>query len=269
MGAMAKITPAQIAIIGTVLTIIAAVIIYFTLMKPQFELKEQHQQKYDAAELIANEDGTAKADRTKALAEVARAEADWRRYDRALMPDINISNLITGTQQLWREQIKVLGPKIDKFLMADKSVRVVQKQITLPAPIADPNQVARQVFIYDIGSVAVQGTFPAILKHAGRWNQFDRLMLMDGLTLSGNSPRLTGSYSLTCFVFTHGATAGPNIPQAQPAQGGGFGGGFPGGGGGGFPGAGYGPPPGVGGPGDVGGEQGSPPPDDAGGQPTN
>lgn len=266
MGAMAKITPAQIAIIGTVLTIISAVVIYFTLMKPQLELKDQHQQKFDAAELIANEDPAAKTDRKKALAEVARAEADWRRYDRALMPNIDISNLLTGQQQLWREQIKVLGPKVDKFLMADKSVRVVQKQIALPAPEADPNKIVRQVFTFELGSVAVQGTFPAILKHAGRWNQFDRLVLMDGLTLSGNSPRLTGQYTLTCFIFTHGAEKpGPAIPWAGTAPGGGFGGGGGGGYGAGY-GAGYGPSPG----GDMGapappemggGDMGAPPPD--------
>jgi hypothetical protein len=254
MGAMAKITPAQIAIIGVILTIIAAVIIWFTLIKPQNELMEQHQAKLDAATTVANRDPEAKRDRQKALAEVAKAEADWRKWDRQLMPDINISNLITGSEQFRVETVKLLGPRVDKFLTKDTSVRIVQKQLSLPAPSADPNAVAKQVFDLPLGSVTVQGTFPAVLKHTERWNKFDRLLLLDGLTLSGNSPRLNATYSLRCYIFTHGEKAGPAIPQASPAQGG-----FPGGGGD-FPGA---PPPGEFAPPDGSGPAGVPPPDAA------
>ncbi|GAB4458054.1 MAG: hypothetical protein OHK0029_18730 [Armatimonadaceae bacterium] len=248
---MAKITQWQVWIIGVVLSIIAAVIIYFMLWKPGFEQKAQEQQRYDAAKAIADQRPTFERQLREAKVKVAKAEADWRRYDRALMPDINVSNLITAMQQLWREQIKVLGPKVEKFLLSDKSVQVVQGNIALPPPPTDPNAVNQKAFVYDLGNVTVVGNFRDILEHVKRWNSFDRLVLADGLTLSGNSPRLAGTYNLRAFIFTHG-TDKPG--DAVPSAGGGGvgGGGFPGAGGfpggGSFPGSGgYGPPGGFGG----------------------
>jgi hypothetical protein len=67
-----------------------------------------------------------------------------------------------------------------------------------------------------------------------RWNRFDRLVLVTGLTLSGNSPNLVGQYNLQVFEYTHGdRTKAIAIPQASGGAGGagGFGGGMMGGGG--------------------------------------
>ena len=249
MGAMAKITQAQVYIITVVLTLIAGAIIYFTLIKPTQEAYQLADEKYIAAETIANKMPAAKKDRVKAEQEVAVAKAKWARYDRQLMPDINIGNLLLGTQQLWREQIQVLGPKTDKFLNADKTVRILTPHpFTLPAPSTDPNAVARKSFVFPMGTVSVSGTFNNVLNHSVRWNKFDRLVLIDGLTLSGNSPALVGTYSVTTFIFTHGDTPGAPIPQAAAPTGGG--GGFQGGPQGG-------PPGGFGGPSALGGDAGS------------
>lgn len=224
MGAMAKITQAQVMIIAVVLTIIAGVIIFFTLIKPTQEAQAAADARVEAADTIIAKKPAAEADQKKALTEVAAAKRDWAVYDRKLMPNIDISNLLTGTQQLWHDQIEVLGPKVDKFLKADTSVRITQAALTLPAPSTDPNAVNKKSFTFPLGSVTVVGTFNKVLNHTVRWNKFDRLVLVDGLTLAGNSPQLSGSYSLTTFIFTHGDKAGTPIPQAAPALGGGFGG---------------------------------------------
>ena len=257
MGAMAKITQAQVLIITVVLTLIAGAVIFFTLIKPTQEAHAEADVKWEAADTTANKMPAAKKDRAKALAEVAQAKSDWAVYDRRFMPDINIGNLLYGTQQLWREQIQVLGPKTEKFLNDDKTVRVLNpKPFSLPAPSTDPNAVAKKSFVFPMGSVSVSGTFNNVLNHTTRWNKFDRLVLVDGLTLSGNSPALVGTYTLTAFIFTHGDTAGTPIPQAAAPAGGGFGGGgFGGGAPGGF---------GGGPPGGFGGDTGRPSPDGAG-----
>jgi hypothetical protein len=79
----------------------------------------------------------------------------------------------------------------------------------------------------------VQGTFKNILSHVERWNRFDRLVLVSGLTLSGNSPNLVGQYNLQVFEYTHGdRTKAVAIPQASgggAGGAGGFGGGMMGG----------------------------------------
>ena len=239
---MAKITQAQVYIIGAVLTVITAALIYFLLIKPSMESLAEQTAKYEQRKAVADKMDGAKKARKTAETQIAAAKADWAIYDRQLMPNIDISNLIIGQKQLWNEQIVVLVPKVEKFLQADKSVQVVSAAITAPTPSGDPNTVNKKQFTYDLGTVSVAGTFPAILKHAERWNRFDRLIMVTGLTLSGNSPRLVGTYSLRCFEFTHGEKPGDPIPQASPSTGGGFGGppaGFGGPGGGG-------PPPGYG-----------------------
>ena len=238
---MAKITQQQVYIIGVVLILITGAILYFTLIKPTDEETAAMQARYDTAKTTADKMPTAKADRAKAERKVAEAQAKWRRYDVQFMPNIDVSNLLTGVQQLWKEEVYVLGPKVRRFLYNDKTIQVVQDGITVPAPPSDPNAVNHKSFTFDLGTVAVAGNFNEILSHASRWNKFDRLVLMDNLTLSGNSPRLIGQYTLRAFEFTHNTDKpGPAIPQASSSTAGGFGGG-----GGGF----GGPPPGFGGPG--------------------
>jgi hypothetical protein len=107
------------------------------------------------------------------------------------------------------------------------------------------------------GSLSVAGDFRQILYHVQRWNSFDRLVLIDGLALHGNSPFMTGTYNATAFIFPQGddkiaqplpkgegsagAAGGAGGPGGFPGGPGGPPGGFPGGPPGGFPG---GPPQG-------------------------
>jgi Tfp pilus assembly protein PilO len=253
MGALAKITQMQVYIIAAVLVALVGAGIWFGLIKPQQEALEAAQARYDAANAIAITRPQAEADQKKANQEVAVAKAKWNRFDSTLMPNINISNFLTGSQQLWNEQVLVLGPKVRRYLEADNKVRVLQSNITIPAPSTDPNQVNKKSFEIPMGSIAVQGTFQNVLNHVVRWNRFDRLVLVDGLSLTGNSPRLTGTYNMRVIIFTRGEASTETIPQATTGTGD-FGGGFAGPGGpggpGGYPGAeGYpGAPEGAGGP---------------------
>ncbi|MDX1931918.1 MAG: hypothetical protein SFU56_04875 [Capsulimonadales bacterium] len=259
---MAKINQLQVWIIGVVLVLITGLVIFFALIKPAQDRLKAANEKYDAQKAIADTMPAKQQDRKKAETEVAEAKRDWVRYEAALMPNIDLANpnggLYGAMRQLWIEQIKVLGPKVESFLKKDRKVQILQAGFSLPPPPTDPNQVNRKFFAYDLGTVAVMGTFKNVLDHVSRWNQFDRLVLADGLTLSGNSPRLVGQYRITCFEFTRND---PNPAESWPVAGGpggiggvgGIGGGF-GGVGGGFGGGGYGgpvlgggPPPGVGG----------------------
>jgi hypothetical protein len=248
MGALAKITQVQVYIIAAVLTALVAAGIWFGLIQPKNEALAAAQARYDTANAVAITEPQAKADQVKANQEVAVAKAKWNRFDSTLMPNINISNFLTGSQQLWNEQVLVLGPKVRRYLESDNRVRVTQSNITIPAPSTDPNQVNKKTFEIPLGAVSVQGTFQNVLNHVVRWNRFDRLVLVDGLTLTGNSPRLTGTYNMRVIIFTRGEPSATTIPQAGPSTGG-FGGGF-------------GPPGGPpGGPGDMGGYPGAEGPD--------
>jgi len=238
----------QVVIIGVVLTILVGAGIFIGLIKPMKDRLDAANSKYDSQtqtrDKAKSDLPVAKKDLEKAKVEVAEAQSRWAVYDRRLMPVIDLTNRFTGTKQLWNEQLRVLGPKILKFLYDDRSVKVVSEKIAIAAPSGDPNAVVRKLFIYPMGAITVQGTFDQVLKHTERWNNFDRLAMVSGLTLSGNSPTLTGTYNLTVFEITHFDKVGPEIPRAGNVTGGGGGGGYPGGPPGGFPGGfpGGGPP---------------------------
>ena len=223
MGALAKITQMQVYIIAAVLTVLVAAGIWFGLIKPKQEALDAAQQRYEAANAVAITRSKEEADQKKANQEVAVAKAKWNAYDTKLMPDINVSNFLKGSQQLWKEQILVLGPLADKFLKQDTKVQILQSNITLPAPSTDPNQVNKKSFEFPLGTVSVQGTFQNVLNNVQRWNNFNRLVVVDGLTLSGNSPRLVGTYTLRVVIFTHGDPSTETVPQATQSTGG-FGG---------------------------------------------
>lgn len=75
------------------------------------------------------------------------------------------------------------------------------------------------------GTIKVEGTFPEILHHIALWNNFNRIALIDGLTLSGNSPNLVGSYNITIYEFPRNADKpGKQVPSSAgtgPGAGGG------------------------------------------------
>lgn len=223
---MGKLTRPQIWIIFGVVSLIVLVTLIFTVNKPQMEEIQKETERRDSRQLVANQKPQADQELKDALKQVAQANADWGVFERRFMPKINLTNVYQAWKQLQQERLFVLGPKLDRFVRSDKSVQIVQAQFQIPPPPDDPNQVLSPLFTYS-GAVTVSGNFDAILKHVERWNTFDRLTLITGFALQGNSPRLVGSYSVQIFEFTQN----PDKPgQTFPAAAGGAGGGLGGGG---------------------------------------
>jgi hypothetical protein len=235
---MSKVTRPQIWIIFGVLSLIAVLTLWFTLNSPRNEEIAKEQARFEARDQVAQTKPQADKKFKAALVSVAAAKADWGRYDRRFMPRINISNLYTAWQQIQKEQLYDLGPKLEKFVKADKGVQIVQSSFSLYPPPNDPNQCSMPILADNKGAVTVSGNFDAVLRHVERWNNFDRLVLVTGFNLQGNSPRLMGSYNIQIFEFTQGDKPGPNFPAASGGAGaGGMGGGMMGGMGGGMSGS--------------------------------
>lgn len=244
MRARVRLTIPQIAIIGSVLTVLAAVGIFFGLIRPLQDRMTAANAKYESNEVNALRRPQVEEQRRAAQREVATAQREFARYEaRYMKPSIDLTNPLIAVQQRWEEQTNRLGPMTLRFLRADRSVRIAQQAITVPAPPSDPNAATESLITLPLGNVSVIGSFRNVLNHAERWNRFTRLVLVDNLTLTGNSPFLTAQYSLTCYIFTRGTPQGPPVPSVGEAGGGGGGfggfgdgGGYPGGGGGGYPG---------------------------------
>jgi hypothetical protein len=230
-----KITAGVAWIISGVLSLMFAAGLFFGLIKPSMDETAKQEAFRDQREQEAAKMPAEKTREKKVAKSKLDAEADWATYDRSLMPRINMSDLWGATQQLWTEQIQRLGPSVDKFVSADKSVTIVEKNFSLPPPPEDPNQVNKpQPYIFALGSVRVRGTFPNIMRHVRRWNNFNRLVMIDGLSLTGQSPQLEASYTVTAYIFAQNTEKpGPAFPWAGGSGAGGMmgGGGMPGGGG--------------------------------------
>jgi len=229
---MSKLTRPQIFIIGGVTALVFGLGGYFGLIDPALKQLDTERTRRDTRRTKAEERSTAERKKKDANKQVAQAKADWNVYERRYMPDIDVSNTYSAWQDLINEQVRVLGPKMQKFLDSDKSVTKLQGSFALPAAPSDPNASLNELYVFTPGGVQVQGTFKNILSHVERWNRFDRLVLVTGLTLSGNSPNLVGQYNLQVFEYTHGdRTKAIAIPQASGGAGGagGFGGGMMGG----------------------------------------
>jgi hypothetical protein len=215
MRPKSKITRVQIGIIAGVLSLIIAGGIFFGLIKPLNERMEAANAKYTANEPIAAQRSSAEADRKKALADVNNAKLEFARYEKrffyrrtqaGLQPLVNVSDRLRALQQRWQLQGQSgLGPEVLAFLNRDKSVRITQAGLSIPAPPQEANEAVEELIVLPLGTVAVEGTFDKVLDHTVRWNKFNRLMLVDGLALQGNSPRLAGTYALTCYIFASGA----------------------------------------------------------------
>jgi hypothetical protein len=230
MQAIAKLTVAQIWIIFGVLSVLTAALLWYFLIKPrEEEITKQAsivtQKRPDADALPASIKDLAKANQ-----EVAAAKLEWARYDKRYMPQITTNDPWDGTQQLWKQQMFELGPKIRNFITKDKSIQITGMNLQLPAPSSDPNVVSGLTLLpYELGTITVTGTFENILRHVERYNTFDRLIMVRDLTLSGNSPNLVGTYAITCYIFPqdNGKGKGIPIPQAGGGMGSMMGGGPP------------------------------------------
>jgi hypothetical protein len=221
---LAKLKRTHVIIIGAVLCVIAAVALFFLLVKPQQEAYKKAEDRYNAAKDLGNQMAEDKA--VRALndaiiqANIARQTLDAQMKRR--MPDLSFARRDTGMLALWKEQIKTLGPLLESFAR-DKSVNVLGASFSIPPPPVNPNDSVfdQDVLVFPLGSVQAMGNFKDLMNSIRRWNNCRRLVMVGPPALLGTSPRLVVAYQVTCYIFP-AAKGGPAIPMAgsgQPGQG--------------------------------------------------
>ena len=169
------------------------------------------------------------------------------------MPPLDVSERFKAMRQLTFEFTRYLGPDLQHQLATTGVTS--STRFALPAPPISPNDpmIRSGVLQIPLGAVNVNGDFKHILNHFWDWQYFNRLVVVDGLSLTGNSPYMQGSYTATMYIFPQNDTK-LEAPVAKAGgagtggtAGGGGGGSYPGGAGGGsYPGAGGGSYPGGG-----------------------
>jgi hypothetical protein len=230
MNASKYITPLTISIAGVFATALALALVYFLLIKKtqavlstQTGIYNQYVQYEGPQELKSANDKVTQATVAKQL-----VQDKWTQIQTSRDPVIDYSNVMNAWSQYIAELNFHLAPSIEQW-MPSTGIRPTQP-ITTPAPPADPNAVISKnpiVIPLNAGSpIQVVGTFPQILHHVAAWNNFNRIVLIDKLTLAGISPWVTGSYTATVYEFPlNGTTPGITVPSGG---GGGGGGGYSG-----------------------------------------
>ncbi len=259
----ARLSPVVVAAVGTVLSLLAIALIFFLMIKPTQDDTVTQQARLDAAAPgtdpedreagLARNKKTAQAKLAQAKVNVQKTQMQWAQVEAAIMPPFDVSNRRKAFRQLTYELTHNLAPDLQKQLTAGGVTS--STRFALPPPPTSPNDpmIRPGVIEIPLGTVTVNGDFRHILANFNDWQYFNRLVKVDGLTLTGNSPYMQGSYTATLYIFPQGDT-NPEPPLAKAGGAGGAGapgggGSYPGGGGGGsYPGGG-GPPPGAGGPG--------------------
>ena len=198
-----RLSPVLVAVIGIVLSLAAAGgIIYFLLMPEQAKLDAATQRRDAAApDATPQAQKLAQADLVKAQGEVQQEQLQWRVIETTLMPKYDVSHRYAAWQQLGQELSLNLGPSLQRWI--PRTGVVPQSDISISAPPASPNAITAQPLIIPIGSGTVQvgGSFRRILKHVQDWNNFNRLVEIDGLSLHGNSPLMLGTYTAKVIIF--------------------------------------------------------------------
>lgn len=215
-----RVSPWVVAAIGAVLSLLAIAGIIFLMIKPTLDQTAAQQAIYNqnfpdstpAAQRLAQKQLAA------AKLQVKQIQFQWAVKSAARMPRYDVSNRTLALQQLTTELTRYLGPDIQRQLKVTgvKS----DTQVVLPAPPVSPNDITAAPVVIPLGTITVSGDFRHILQHYLDWQSFNRLVLVDNLSLTGNSPYMTGTYTATLYIFPQNDTKlGPIIPGAATGTG--------------------------------------------------
>lgn len=253
---MSKLTILHINIIGAVVCVIVAVALYFTIITAGFEDVNKAQ-----AALKAVQDREAKFTTAQKALETAKknrdlAIADYRLFEAEYMPVIGyppLGSKPTGDERLklmmrlfwpnngrsWPERFIKL---VRGHMAAERKVNGIEWEnpgvLTLPAFGPDPNTIeAAQpgeglgpVLHYRYTMSVRARSLDALMRHVRNWTTARSMGVptVEGLQITGNSPDLRATYTLTLTIILRDEEF-KRIPPTNPriaGSGGGGGGGM-------------------------------------------
>ena len=227
----ARLNPGIVAAIGIVFCLLAVGLLGWFLIKPTLELLDAQRTRLaqNAPDATPQAQAAALNEVKLAQVKVAQIKSQWAVDQRRYMPPYDVSNRPKAVSQLNYELGQFLGPALERQF---KSGGVTTStNVTLPAPPISPNDVTAAPLVIPLGPVTVGGDFRRILTNFYNWQYFNRLVLVDGLNLTGNSPYMQATYSATVYIFPQNDD---KLPAPIPKAGGGAAaagttpGGFPG-----------------------------------------
>ncbi len=205
-----------ITVVGVVACLGAAAGMYFGLIVPTQTQINTEEARYQAIAMYSDKSGIAVAQKQLVAAQAAaNAVAEqWAYIVRYKNPKVDVSDRFHAWLQ-WTNELEFdFAPRVEAFLN-HTGVQSLTK-ISAPPPPSDPNAVPTAMIAMPLGAISVFGSYNQILNHVARWNRFDRIVLVDGLSLTGYSPFVTGTYTATEYIFPqNGDKPGPPVPSGS------------------------------------------------------
>ncbi len=99
----------------------------------------------------------------------------------------------------------ITGPVVPNFSQSARDI--VETGFNYPA-------LNFPVVVYDFGTIVVEGTFDQIAENVESWSNLPNYMAVtDGLSLTGTSPVLRGTYRLSIVGFLRATKVAPPVPE--------------------------------------------------------
>jgi hypothetical protein len=211
---LSKLKRVHVIVIGTVVCALIGAGVFFLLIKPAKEELTKLNQRYDAAYPESMQMPQAQQALDAAIRTVNDTQEKLDGYMSAKMPVVDFTDRTTGMIQLWHEQCETMGPLLEKYA-SRTGVKVLNTKIPVPAPPVNPNDAsfAATTIVLPLGTIQVEGSFKQVLDHIRKWNNCNRLVMIDAPKISGMSPSLHAEYNLTAFIYPMGQ-AGPMVQMA-------------------------------------------------------
>jgi len=211
---MSKLRKIHVVIIGCAACALVVAGLFFLVIKPANERIAKVEVELQKATEIADRLGADQRKLAQVKDDYNKQLTDYSRFMRAKMPAIAFADRPQGMIALWKEQAEVLGPMLERW-PGKTGVRLLG-EVKVPAAPTDPNAINTTLVQLDIGAFQVRGDFYTILRHVRRWKDFNRLVLLSPISISGQSPNMTASYNVTVFLVPSGEV-GPTFQMASVA----------------------------------------------------
>ena len=214
-----RLNPLIISVIGAVLCIVVPGLIWYLLVQPVQRNIATEQAALDPVQKYVGvsqpPDLTAAQNSLKAAQIKATAiRGQWAAIQYSKNP-------LVQSADKWRAWYQWIGflefefaPSINRFLHSSAAQPLTT--VSAPTPPGSPNDVPQGIVAMPLGTISVFGSYNQILQQVESWNHFNRIVVVDGLSLQGYSPFMTGTYNATEYIYTESASG---LPSTAPSAG--------------------------------------------------
>lgn len=239
---MSKLTLLHINIIGVVVALLVGAGLYFTIITGAMDAKRKAATELAAVQARADKLPTATRALEQANKDKVLAEAEWGVYERQYMPVIGYTGdrlktwmrvFIPNRGRSWPERfIRTVRQHMDRERKANGIVWENPGTLVLPAYGPDPNRIDvgqpgqsfGPVLNYSYQMAVRARSLDRLMQHIRSWSSLAQagVPVVDGLQISGNSPNLTATYTITFTIIVRDEIP-PEVPRISGSGGGGGG----------------------------------------------